>query len=110
MRPNTYQRRALRTINPDLSERDQVINTALGLTGESGEYANLIKKWAMQGHPLSMKMAEKVKKELGDILWYVAVASDQFGFRLEEIMHCNIEKLLERYPEGFDPKRSRKRS
>ena len=47
-----------------------------------------------------------LQKELGDVLWYVALMCESFGWKLEDIMKINIEKLKERYPEGFDPERS----
>lgn len=71
---------------------------ALGLTGEAGEFADLIKKVAYHGHAL-----DKVKaaKELGDVLWYLALAANRLGFGLDAIGAMNIAKLRERYPEGF---------
>lgn len=100
--PNDYQIAALRTANTD-EPKDLILNGALGLCGESGELADIIKKHLFQGHNL-----DKVKagKELGDILWYVAIEAKGLGFTLEEIMHMNIEKLLERYPEGFEADKS----
>lgn len=50
------------------------------------------------------------KKELGDILWYVAMMCEGFGWDMGEIMHMNIDKLRARYPEGFDPEKSNNRA
>lgn len=99
---NEYQQAALRTANSE-DPKDLILNGALGLCGESGELADIIKKHLFQGHDL-----DKIKaaKELGDICWYVAIEAKGLGFTLEEIMHMNIDKLIERYPEGFDKDKS----
>lgn len=99
---NEYQQAALRTANSE-DPKDLILNGALGLCGESGELADIIKKHLFQGHDL-----DKIKaaKELGDICWYVAIEAKGLGFTLEEIMNMNIDKLIERYPEGFDKDKS----
>lgn len=76
---------------------------ALGLTGESGEVADAIKKMLFQGHALDRK---HVAKELGDILWYLGLACEAIGYSLDEVMQMNVDKLRARYPQGFDPERS----
>lgn len=81
-------------------------NAALGLTGEAGEVAEIIKKHLYQGHELDK---ESVKKELGDILWYIVLASELMGTTLKEIARLNIEKLQKRYPDGFSHEASRAR-
>ena len=103
---NEYQELAMRTSNPKLSTVDHILNGALGLTGESGEVADLAKKALMQGHLLD---AEHIAKELGDICWYIAETATALGYDLETIMKMNIEKLMKRYPEGFDSERSQHR-
>jgi NTP pyrophosphatase (non-canonical NTP hydrolase) len=80
--------------------------TALGLAGESGEYADLIKKHLFHSHALDR---EKARKELSDVLWYVAVAAHQLGFTLSSVAQANVDKLRARYPDGFDPLRSQNR-
>ena len=100
---NEYQQMALRTENGMVQIFPRIFNAALGLCGESGEVADLVKKWAFQGHP---KDHEKVAEELGDICWYIAVAADALGLTLEEIMVRNIDKLKRRYPTGFEVERS----
>lgn len=100
---NEYQQMALRTENGTVQIFPRIFNAALGLCGESGEVADLVKKWAFQGHP---KDHEKVAEELGDICWYIAIAADALGLTLEEIMYRNIEKLKRRYPDGFETERS----
>jgi NTP pyrophosphatase (non-canonical NTP hydrolase) len=106
MTVNEYQGLAMRTSNKGLSKEDHILNGALGLTGEAGEVADIVKKWLMQGHELDI---EHVAKELGDILWYVAETATAIGCDMETIMKMNIEKLKKRYPAGFDTERSQHR-
>lgn len=98
MTGNEYQRLAIRTINKDLSYHDQLMNSCLGLSGEVGEYTDIVKKINFQNHPLEM---DKIQKELGDILWYVALACHVWDLKMDDVMGANIEKLKRRYPEGF---------
>ena len=100
---NEYQKLAMTTLNPALSEKDVLINGVMGLCGESGEAIDIVKKWLAQGHELDR---EKLAKELGDICWYLAETATALGLPLEDIMTANIEKLKKRYPEGFDTDRS----
>ena len=100
---NEYQKLAMTTLNPELSQKDVLINGVMGLCGESGEAIDIVKKWLAQGHELDK---EKLAKELGDICWYLAETATALDLSLEEIMSANIEKLKRRYPEGFDSNRS----
>lgn len=103
---NEYQQLALRTLNPQLSEKDVLINGVMGLCGESGEVIDIVKKYLAQGHPLDK---EKIVKELGDVAWYLAETAYAIGYPLEEILRMNIDKLKARYPDGFDPEKSMNR-
>lgn len=67
----------------------------MGLCGESGEAIDIVKKWLAQGHELDK---EHLKKELGDIAWYLAEASTALDISLDEILQANIVKLQKRYP------------
>ena len=96
---NEYQKLAMKTLNPELSEKDVLINGVMGLCGESGEAIDIVKKWLAQGHELDK---EKLAKELGDICWYLAETATALGCSLEDIMSANIEQLRKRYPEVFD--------
>jgi len=80
---------------PDLGE---LFNGSLGLTGESGEVADMIKKYIFHGHDLDKKA---LVKELGDVCWYVALLAHAIDVDFEEILSLNIDKLKSRYPEGF---------
>ena len=95
MNANNFQKAALRTANPQCKS---LINCALGMTGEAGEFADMIKKHEFHGHELDRDAAIK---ELGDCLWYAAVAADVLGVSLGEVMQRNVEKLMKRYPNGF---------
>lgn len=100
---NDYQRLAMKTLNPELSKKDVLINGVMGLCGESGEAIDIVKKWLAQGHELDR---EKLAKELGDIAWYLAETAYALDIPLEEILRGNLEKLAKRYPEGFAAERS----
>ena len=101
---NEYQTAALRTAQTDkLTANELLLNSALGLCGESGEVADLLKKYHFQGHNLDI---DHVAKELGDISWYLAVGAYAIGLDLESIFRMNKEKLEARYPDGFSADRS----
>lgn len=85
----------------------EAINAALGMAGECGEVSDMIKKWIFHEAELDQ---EHLKKEVGDVLWYVALICDAFEWNLDDIMQMNIEKLKKRYPDGFDPDRSAHRA
>jgi NTP pyrophosphatase (non-canonical NTP hydrolase) len=80
----------------------QVLFCETGLSGETGELSEMIKKGIFHGLP-DMLDKEKVKKELGDVLWYVTAMADTFGLTIKEIAEANNRKLLARYPDGFIP-------
>lgn len=103
---NEYQNKATRTANTDLPREMQIATFALGLAGESGEVADLLKKHLGHGHPLDR---EKLVKELGDVLWYVAALADVYGIELGAVAETNLAKLRARYPDGFSSERSRNR-
>lgn len=76
----------------------ELLNGALGLPGEAGEVADHIKKYIFHGHPLDRS---ELIKELGDVCWYLALIAHAIDVPLDVIMISNIEKLRNRYPEGF---------
>ena len=83
MNINEYQKLAMRTINPKLDKRDMLINSVMGLCGESGEAIDIVKKWFANGHELDK---EHLAKELGDIAWYLAEAATALDLNLEDIL------------------------
>lgn len=99
----TYQRLALRTSRKDLTPTEHLINAMLGLAGESGECADLVKKHLYQdGRDITNKLFD----EISDVLWYCAEAANACGFSLNEIAEHNIDKLRKRYPNGFSAEKS----
>lgn len=118
MTGNEYQKLAMRTNDKKASVRlyemfqfhdwfgedlGGILDGCLGLSGEVGELNDMVKKWIF--HEADIDMTH-LKKELGDVLWYVAMVCESCGWTLEDVMQVNIEKLQNRYPEGFDPHRS----
>lgn len=103
---NEYQKSASRFISPELDAKTMLLNSALGIGGESGEVIDLIKKNAFHGHELDI---DKIKGEMGDVCWYLAELATALNFDFEDVFTQNIEKLSKRYPEGFDKERSIRR-
>lgn len=87
---------------------DAINMCAYGLTGEAGESVDALKKLIFHFHAVE-EVKQKVKIELGDLLWYIAALADTFDLSIEEIAQANVDKLKSRYPQGFDPERSRNR-
>ena len=106
MKFHEYQTESMSTAPKESTPREDLIHASLGLGGETGEVIELIKKHTYQGHPL---LVEDLAKELGDVLWYVALMCRGAGLSLSEVARLNLAKLRARYPEGFDPSRSQER-
>ena len=101
---NQYQKEAMRTASGmNYENHGMLMNAALGICGEGGEVADLVKKATFQGHTLDR---EHVAKELGDVAWYIAVGAQAIGYDLETILQMNVHKLKARYPTGFSTDRS----
>ena len=90
-----------------LDKKDVLINSVMGLCGESGEAIDIVKKWLAQGHELDRA---RLAKELGDVAWYLAEAATALDIPLEEILRANLDKLKARYPEGFSARNSIERA
>ena len=99
MQINEYQKAAMATLNPALDKKDVLINSVMGLCGESGEAIDIVKKWLMQGHELDR---EHLVRELGDVAWYLAEAATALDAPLEAVFQGNLDKLRQRFPNGFD--------
>lgn len=97
-----YQQKAMRTAS-EKSKMDLLENGVMGLCGEAGECIDVVKKYLYQGHKLDKL---KLKDELGDVLWYVAITCQSLGITLDDVMEHNVKKLLLRYPDGFEAERS----
>lgn len=89
-------------VNSDSKEMTKdlggIFNACLGLSGEVGEFNDMIKKWIFHEKQFD---EEHAKKELGDVMWYVAMMCESFGWNLDEILQMNVDKLKARYPQGF---------
>lgn len=101
-----YQRLASRTLidGPDAEYSDyqiMLVWNALGLTGESGEVADIIKKAVFHQHGMNTATKSQLVKELGDVLWYVAAICTKLDVPMGVVMEHNIEKLKQRYPAGY---------
>lgn len=131
MNANKYQKLAMRTNDGKASDRligkmqeydmkfsneqsdkesvdiGGIFNACLGLSGEVGEFNDMIKKWVFHEKDLDM---EHAKKEAGDILWYISMLCESFGWNMNEIMQMNVDKLIARYPDGFDIDRANHRA
>ena len=111
MTPNEYQRNAMRTasgISTSCPE-NLLLQGVMGMSGESGEALDIVKKIMFQGHELNEATKEHLIRELGDVLWYVATTAESLGTDLETVMKVNIDKLRARYPMAFDAERSQHR-
>lgn len=97
---NLYQHLAMRTANPECLS---LSNVGLGIAGEAGEVADLIKKHLHHGHELDR---DKLIKELGDVAWYLALGCSVLKVDMKTVLWKNVEKLKKRYPEGFSSERS----
>ena len=113
---NDYQEATLRTWNNKTDFGGRVSNAALGLTGEAGEVADIVKSnlswtWlptiALSGEEDGNTY--KLALELGDILYYLSIMAHELGYTLQDIAEMNIAKLAKRYPDGFSREASQAR-
>jgi len=82
----------------------QLLTAMIGLTSESGEAQEIVKKILFQGKPFTEETREHLKKELGDVIWYWANACNALDISPNEVIAQNVSKLEARYPGGkFDP-------
>lgn len=98
MNLNEYQQLAMITKKPWEDKKDQLVDACLGLSGESGEVNDIIKK-----HLAGAKQYDitELKKEIGDVMWYIAELCDSLGLTMEEVATLNIEKLKSRHGDKF---------
>lgn len=86
-----------------------LLTASIGLSSETGEFNEIVKKILFQGKEFNEAERYHMKRELGDILWYLSNAASALGYDLEDIIVTNISKLEQRYPNGFEVSRSEKR-
>lgn len=94
-----YQLEASKSSNHALETKDARFVMTLGLAGESGEVAELVKK--NLGYPDYPMSKSKLCAELGDLVWYVSELSRLYGIKLSEVFEMNLAKIKDRYPKGF---------
>lgn len=102
MKANDYQMLASRTINKKLYLDEMEMHAILGMASEVGELQGMYQK-EFQGHEFD---DDHAKKELGDLLWFIAEYCTAMDWRMEEVMQENIDKLKKRYPDGFEKEKS----
>ena len=87
-------------------EPTRLMTASIGLSGEVGEFNDIVKKCLFQGKEMDDNTVTHLKKELGDIMWYIAQGCIALGTDIEELIDINTAKLKDRYPDGFDGFRS----
>ena len=88
----------------------RLLTAALGLTAEAGEFTEVVKKIILQGKPFNEENVFHMKRELGDICWYLAQACMALDTTFDEVIEMNVDKLKARYPGGeFDVSQSENR-
>jgi NTP pyrophosphatase (non-canonical NTP hydrolase) len=89
---------------------ERLLTASVGMCAESGEFTEIVKKIVFQGKSVNEENLFHLKRELGDIMWYVSQACIGLNISLEEVIQMNFEKLSARYPEGsFTIERSENR-
>ena len=90
---------------------ERLLTAAVGMSAESGEFIEIVKKMIFQGKPVNEENLFHLKRELGDVMWYVAQACMALDTSFDEIVEMNVEKLKKRYPGGeFDVHKSENRA
>ena len=89
---------------------ERLLTAALGICAEGGEFTEVVKKCVFQGKPMDEHTQYHLKRELGDICWYIAQACIALDISIEDVLYMNIEKIEARYPDGFEAFRSNNRS
>jgi NTP pyrophosphatase (non-canonical NTP hydrolase) len=79
---------------------ERLLTAAVGMSAEAGEFTEIVKKIIFQGKPVNDENLFHLKRELGDIMWYVAQACMGLNISLDDIIEMNVDKLKSRYPGG----------
>ena len=83
-------------------EPTRLLTASIGLSGEVGEFNDIVKKCFFQGKEMDEDIVNHLKSELGDVMWYIAQACIALDITMDDVIETNIEKLESRYPGGFD--------
>lgn len=97
-----YQALARRTQNPALKKDETLLHALFGMCSEVGEIQSMWQH-VYQGEEVD---GNRLNKEIGDVLWFIAELCDAVGVNMSDVAQLNIDKLKKRYPEGFDAERS----
>lgn len=103
MLPEEYKQQAMKFVYPDLSYNERLGLSAIGMSGELGEVNDLLKKFLYHRNGKALDI-NKIKDELGDVFWYIALLCDTIDITFEDAMKANIEKLSKRHENGFTPR------
>ena len=79
---------------------ERLLTASVGMCAEAGEFTEVVKKIVFQGKPVNEDNLFHLKRELGDIMWYIAQACMALDVSIDEIIVMNVEKLAARYPDG----------
>lgn len=101
-----YQLKSLRTMNTNISINEQITNMVFGMNGEIGEVTDILKKHIFHNHNLDRN---ELIKELGDVMFYIVNLATLYNIDMEYVLECNYNKLLKRYPFGFNSEDSKNR-
>ena len=97
-------------LNQEDFPTERLLTAAVGMSAEAGEFTEIVKKIIFQGKPVNDENLFHLKRELGDIMWYVAQACMGLNVSLDEVIEMNVHKLMARYPGGeFDVHHSENR-
>ena len=88
----------------------RLLTASVGLSGESGEFSDIVKKVVFQGKEIDDDVVKHLRSELGDIMWYVAQGCLALDTSIEELIEINTAKLESRYPGGFEAFKSENRN
>ena len=97
---------ALQILQEQGVEVSRLLTAGIGMSGEIGEFNEIIKKCIFQGKEMDEDVVAHLKSELGDVMWYIAQGCLALGTNIEELIDINTAKLKDRYPDGFDGFRS----
>jgi len=98
-----YQNKVTRTLRKNVLITELEKEMCLGLIGEVGEVIEIIKKYLYHNHQLDK---EHLKEEIGDVCWYLCNLATITHIDMNDVLINNIDKLMERYPEGFSVTKS----
>ena len=107
---NEYQVSALRTAKLFGTVKENLNHAALGIATEGGEFTTEVKRLVIYGNPMTVGVQQHMAEELGDLLWYIALAAESLGASLHQIARDNVTKLQKRFPDSYTDKAAEARA